>query len=279
MATWPGVSMRKVCRVLNFSRTRQRARAVAAAAPPRLNEVLAARLERLIELHPTFGYRRLWALLRFAEGIRVNRKAVCRVLRLKGWFVNQRVVTPRPRVQELKSRAQRRNERWATDLTHVPCGADGWGHQTAVIDCNDREITGFEFALLGRAKEAERALEEACLARFGTLRPTGLTLVVQRQWPDLSAGAFAPPAATTGSARSSSRLTLPNRMELSNASFAVSRRSASGSTTLATSPKPELPLLSGFAGTTPNGPIRPSAIAARSSSALVGKWSMVTPIR
>ena len=180
MATWPGVSMRKVCRVLNFSRARLRARAVAAAAPPRLNEVLAERLQRLIELHPTFGYRRLWALLRFAEGIRVNRKAVYRVLRLKGWFVNQRVVTPRPRVQGLKSRAQRSNERWAMDLTHVPCGADGWGHLTAVIDCNDREITGFEFALLGRAKEAERALEEACLARFGTLRPTGLTPVVRR---------------------------------------------------------------------------------------------------
>jgi hypothetical protein len=52
-------------------------------------------------------------------------------------------------------------------LTHVPCGVDGWGHLIAVIDCNEREITGFEFALLGRAKEAERALEEACLARFG----------------------------------------------------------------------------------------------------------------
>ena len=105
MATWPGVSMRKVRRVLNFSRARLRTRAVAAAASPRLDEVLAARLQRLIELHPTFGYRRLWALLRFAEGTRVNRKAVCRVLRLKGWFVNQRVVTPRPRVRN--SRAAR----------------------------------------------------------------------------------------------------------------------------------------------------------------------------
>ena len=56
------------------------------------------------------------------------------------------------------------------DLTHAPCGADGWGHQTAVIDCHDREVTGYEFALRGRSKEAERALEAACMARFGTLR-------------------------------------------------------------------------------------------------------------
>ena len=139
--------------------------------PPRLDEVLVERLRRLIERHPTFGYRRLWALLRFGEGLRVNRKAVYRILKLKRWFVHQRVATPRPRVQGRRSRAQRSNERWAMDLTHVSCGADGWGHLTAVIDCHDREVPGFEFALRGRAKKAERALEEACLARFGTLRP------------------------------------------------------------------------------------------------------------
>ena len=84
MATWPGVSMRRACRVLKFSRARLRARAVIAAAPPRLDEVLAERIQRLIELYPTFGYRRLWAMLRFVEGIRVNRKAVYRLLMLKG---------------------------------------------------------------------------------------------------------------------------------------------------------------------------------------------------
>ena len=40
----------------------------------------------------------------------------------------------------------------------------GWGHLAAVIDCHDREIVGCEFA-----KEAERALEPACLKGFGTL--------------------------------------------------------------------------------------------------------------
>ena len=38
---------------------------------------------------------------------------------------------------------------------------------------------GYEFALRGRAKEAERALEEACIARFGTLRPERETPVVR----------------------------------------------------------------------------------------------------
>jgi len=53
------------------------------------------------------------------------------------------------------------------------------GPLTAVIDCHDREVTGYKFALRGRASEAERALEEACLARFGTLRPEGSTPVIR----------------------------------------------------------------------------------------------------
>jgi putative transposase len=56
------------------------------------------------------------------------------------------------------------------DATHIACGVDGWGHLVAVIGWYDREIIGWEFALRGRANEAERALDTACLARFGTLR-------------------------------------------------------------------------------------------------------------
>jgi putative transposase len=144
-----------------------------------LNEALAARIANLIWRHPTFGYRRLWALLRFREGTRVTPKTVYRICTLKGWFVHQRATTPRPRVQGRRSQAARSNERWATDVTHVYCGQDGWAHLAAVIDCHDRELIGHEFALRGRAKEAERALEEACLDRFGTLRPTGPTPVVR----------------------------------------------------------------------------------------------------
>jgi hypothetical protein len=66
--------MRKLCRVLHFSRARLLARAVLAKLPPRCGEVLAERIQRLIALHPTFGYRRWWALLRFDEGSRVNRR-------------------------------------------------------------------------------------------------------------------------------------------------------------------------------------------------------------
>lgn len=173
----PRASERLVCRLLGISRSAMTERTTRSREYP-VDELLAERLRKLIEKHPTFGYRRLWALLR-RQGLKVNQKAVYRALRLKGWFVHQRRIGPRPRVRKKRSAAERSNQRWAMDVTHVYCGEDGWGHLAAVIDCYDRELVGFEFALRGRAKEAERALEEACIARFGCLRPIGETPIVR----------------------------------------------------------------------------------------------------
>ncbi len=172
-AARPDISERTACRVLQVSRSALHRPTIGPRKCPPLSAALVTKLEPLIQAYPTYGYRRLWALLRYREGVRVNRKAVYRALRIKQWLVHQRVRTPRPRAQHLRSRSLVSNQRWAVDVTHIPCGNDGWGHLTAVIDCHDREIIGYEFALRGRATEAERAIEAACLARFGTLRPEG----------------------------------------------------------------------------------------------------------
>ncbi len=168
-----GVSERRSCQVLGVGRARLHRPATAREHRRRTDPPWTERLHQLIQEHPTFGYRRLWALLRFRNGIIVNRKAVYRIVKQKRWCVHQRASTPRPRVRGWVSRASRSDERWAMDVTHIPCGHDGWAHLAAVIDCHDREVIGYEFALRSRAKEAERAVEAACLARFGTLRPVG----------------------------------------------------------------------------------------------------------
>lgn len=179
-AAVPGTSERRICRVLRVSRSSVRpAEAAQKRTGAILHEHLADRIRLLIHEHPTWGYRLLWSWLRFREGTKVNRKTVYRILKLKRWFVHQRQKGPRPRAQGRGSRAERSNERWAMDVTHIACGADGWAHLAAVIDCHDRQIIGYEFSLRGRAKEAERALESACIERFGTLRPQGATPVIR----------------------------------------------------------------------------------------------------
>ena len=175
----PASSERRVCRILGVSRGRPRSMEKSLLRAPKVDEHLAELIRFLIARHATAGYRLLWALLRREHGVMVAKKTVYRILKLKGWFVHQRQRTPRPRARGLVSKAAHSNERWAMDLTHISCGEDGWAHLAAVIDCHDREIVGFEFALRGRAKEAERAIEEACIRRFGTLRPPGPTPTVR----------------------------------------------------------------------------------------------------
>lgn len=141
-AALPAVSIRRACGVRRVSRSALRTRPPDARQARPVDGARAARLQQLIPAHPTFGYRRLWALRRFGEGRTINRKAVYRVLARRGWFVHQRRITPRPRVQGRVSRAARRNERWAMDRTHIDCGRDGWAHLAAVIDGHDRESIG-----------------------------------------------------------------------------------------------------------------------------------------
>ena len=176
---FPGYAIRRICRILEVNRSSLEKRHEGRRRAARSSPDLEAKLQVLIQEHPTYGYRRLWALLRYRLGIMVNRKRIYRILKAKRWLVHQRAVTPRPRVKASASRTGSSDRRWAMDLTHVDCGRDGWAHLVGVIDCHDRELLGWEFALRGRAKEAERAIEEACLSRFGTLRPTGSTPIVR----------------------------------------------------------------------------------------------------
>ena len=78
----------------------------------------------------------------------------------------------RPRVQSRISQPVRSNERWATDLRHVGrVGASGGRYRRP--RSRDRGLR------VRPPRPAEQALEEACLARFGTLRPTGVTPVIR----------------------------------------------------------------------------------------------------
>jgi hypothetical protein len=60
-----GVAERRVCGALMVPRSAVRDRSRRVRAPV-VDEILAARLQRLITQHPTFGYRRLWALRQLA---------------------------------------------------------------------------------------------------------------------------------------------------------------------------------------------------------------------
>ena len=135
--------------------------------PKQASRVVQARfaepIKAMIEQDPSYGYRTVAHLLGF------NKNTVQRVFQLKGWQVKKRPVGFRPRVEAKPSRAEKPNTRWATDLCRVWTGRDGWATLALVIDCHTRELLGWHLSRSGKAATAGNALEQALIARFGTL--------------------------------------------------------------------------------------------------------------
>ena len=134
------------------------------AKEPKIDEQKLHRIKETIEAFPTYGYRPI----AFMTGI--NKKAVQRILKFKGWQVKKRPKGHRPRAKAMPSKSSMPNERWAIDMTRVWCGSDGYSTLAAVIDTCTREIVGFRLSKSGKATTAEAALQEELIYRFGRLK-------------------------------------------------------------------------------------------------------------
>jgi putative transposase len=104
-----GVSERRACLICCQHRSTQRYRPVPSAFELRL----VRRMNELAALHPRYGYRRVWALLR-SEGFQVNKKRIERLWRLEGHRV------PARRTKESGKRAQGSSENaiWNLPASH-----------------------------------------------------------------------------------------------------------------------------------------------------------------
>lgn len=155
------VSMVKLCRWFEQPRRTvyYRSRKVA----PKIKAELAEPIKAMIEAEPSFGYRTVAGLLQ------MNKNTVQRIFQLKGWQVRKRAVGQRPRIEALPSVASAPDQRWATDLCRIWGGRDGWLTLALVIDCHTRQLLGWQLSRSGKANTAAAALEQALIARFGSL--------------------------------------------------------------------------------------------------------------
>ncbi len=127
---------------------------------------LRRRVQALAEKprHRTFGYRRIWALLR-RDKVTVNKKTVRLVMkdlglsRPKFWHR-----THRPKRVE-KMRPQRPNTAWQIDMTSFPLSDLTPLFLVTVIDCCTREIVGWTLDRRCRAGEWTAAVRTALESR------------------------------------------------------------------------------------------------------------------
>jgi transposase InsO family protein len=99
-------------------------------------------IERVVEGHPGWGVRKVWAYLG-RGGLIASRKRVWAVMRAKGW-----VLTP---IRERKGSARGgqvvvadSNRRWATDLTTAWTRKDGVAFKVPVVDFGERYVLACE---------------------------------------------------------------------------------------------------------------------------------------
>ena len=155
------VSISKICHW--FAVPRRTAYYKPVKSAPKVQACFAEPIKAMISEQPSFGYRTVAGLLGF------NKNTVQRIFQINGWQVKKRPIGFRPRIQALPSVASAPNERWATDLCRVWAGRDGWAVLALVIDCHTRELLGWHLSRSGKAKTAESALEQALIARYGSL--------------------------------------------------------------------------------------------------------------
>ncbi len=172
------VSVKKLCKWFNVPRSTlyYRPKKASDRIQRALNPVLTEQVRKVIEENPTYGVRRITAVIRRNLQRAVNKKAIHRIMKRNGWQKRTKSSGFKKRASQMRSQTTSSNVRWAIDATSIFCGEDGWCPLTAIIDCCDRCIVGWRLSASGISKHAAAALEEALIARREEIDSSELTL-------------------------------------------------------------------------------------------------------
>ena len=127
--------------------------------------------------HPFWGYRRVWATLRFHHGLVVNPKRVARLMRLHDLTVRRATLKAKRTPPKSKPRATRPRQWWGIDMTKVMTES-GWVYIVLIVDWFSKKIVGWDAGYQSRAADWLAAVDMAITAEFpsGT-RGQGLHLI------------------------------------------------------------------------------------------------------
>ena len=136
---------------------------------------LAAEIRRLVDQRPTYGYRRIAALLkreRRSAGLGpVNAKRVYRLMRKHGLLLARHTGRRRPREHDGQVATLRSNVRWCSDELEFTCWNGEVVRLAFALDCHDREAIAWVATTAGICGEMIRDMMVECVERrFGTFR-------------------------------------------------------------------------------------------------------------
>jgi len=142
------------------------------------NVYLLERIKDIKAEHPFWGYRRVWAYLRYVDGLIVNKKHVYRLMRENDLTVkpNSRLIAKRVS-DKPKPRPDRPMEWWGIDMTKLMTDS-GWVYVVIVLDWYTKKIVGHYSGRQARSREWLEVLENGLKSEFpGGVRGHGLKLM------------------------------------------------------------------------------------------------------
>ncbi|HVH80156.1 MAG TPA: IS3 family transposase [Stellaceae bacterium] len=136
---------------------------------------LAAAIRRLVDARPTYGYRRIAALLkreRRSDGLApLNTKRVYRLMKKHGLVLERHTGRRRPREHDGQVATIRSNCRWCSDALEFTCWNGEVVRVAFALDCHDREVISWVATTAGISGEMVRDMMVRCVEqRFGGVR-------------------------------------------------------------------------------------------------------------
>jgi putative transposase len=136
---------------------------------------LTADIRRLVDTRPSYGYRRIAALLkreRRAAGLNpINAKRVYRLMKKHGLLLARHTGRRVPRAHDGTIMTSRSNERWCSDVLEFTCWNGDVVRVAFALDSHDREVISWVATTAGISGEMIRGMMVQCVEqRFGDLR-------------------------------------------------------------------------------------------------------------
>lgn len=181
--------MAAVCRALGVSRANVARRQSRGARRDRRGRAAVEDREVLQQLRelagqrPTYGYRRLWALLRRQRQASrqppVNAKRVYRLAKQNKLLLQRYTGSPPMRVHEGKVAVERSDQRYCSDGFEIGCDNGEKVRVTFSLDCCDRQAISFAATTAGITGELVRdVMVQTLQKRFGEVEQ----MPIAAQW-------------------------------------------------------------------------------------------------
>ncbi len=132
-----------------------------------MNKQILKLIYEIKKEHPFWGYRRVWAYVRFHHGFEINPKRIYRLMQMNKLMCpkNHKLKATR-RNYRSKPKATKPNQFWGIDMTKMLIPTTGWAYLHVVLDWYSKKIVGWSINSTSKTRDWLDAMDLAVINQF-----------------------------------------------------------------------------------------------------------------